>query len=741
MNSPISNSNDMRVDDEQDVIDLFGMFRAMWHRKWVILGLATIVSLATSFWMGTKPAVYGAKATLLFEDTQASVVSIQDLYRQGEHSTGYMQTQFELLRSRAIAERVVRKLQLQNMEKFKPQPPPPKPWYEFDLSTLKPAGSNPQPAKPWVMPSEEARIQDLTDMVAGGVKVEQIGESNLVSLTYTSDDPKLAASIANTYLEQFIDSFLAAKVDSTLKATDWLNTRLADLKQNLKNSEEKLQNFREREKLVDLQGVTTNLSAQQISNINNTYTQSQQRRRDLEATQKELEHLKTVDELMTIPLVLNHDSIRALKQKESDSQRNLSELSRRYGPKHPKIVDAKAQLASIRSALEAEVHNVVFGLQREYRLALESENSSKSQLDATKLDLQDLNRKEFILKDLEREVDTNSQLYNIFFTRIKETGEAGVFEAPPARIIDLSLGGSKIGPNVQQAVMVAFGLSFLFGCALAVLVDLLDNTLKSPTEVEDKLRVPVLGTLPVMQTSKEGHSEEYWLDSKSDFAEAVRTIRTGVVLSGLDNPARLIVVTSSVPGEGKSTIALNLAASLAQMEKTLVIGADLRRPSLARKCNFPAKHPGLSNYVAGSAALDDCIIKFGNDQLSVMPAGIVPSNPLEMLSSQKFRDTLELLQTKYDRIVIDSAPVAAVSDALMLASYADAVIFVIKSDATATALVKKSITQLENVNAPLTGVVLNHFDPAKLTKYYGNYNYGYRYGGDSYNYTTNDTHG
>jgi len=740
MSSQVTAQDPFASLDDEDSLDLGRMLQALWRRKWIILGLSLVIGTATALWVGAKPPVYQARATLLIEQGEASVVSIQDVYNTGYRGLEYMQTQFELLRSRSLAERVVRRLALQNMERFRPQPPVPKPWYHIDFSALKPAGFNAAPEQPWVMPSEDAQIRALTSMIAGGIQVQQLGDSNLVAIIYESDDAQFAASIANTYLDEYINSHLDAKLDSTLQATDWLNLRLSDLRDNLKRSEERLQAFREQEQLVDLQGVTT-LSQQEISGLNSTYSQSRQRRLEMEATQQELERMQdaSLDELLTVPTILNHNVIRGLKENESDAQRLVSELSRRYGPKHPKMLEAVSKLTSARSALETEVRNVVFGIGREYQVALNAELASKAQLDTTKLDLQDLNRKEFMLRELEREVDTNSQLYDVFFTRIKETGDAGIFEAPPARIVDLSQGGSQIGPNVQQATLVAFALSFMVLCGLAILLEILDNTIKSPADVEDTLGLAVLGTVPVMKTSKGQAAQEYWHDPKSEFAEAIRTIRTGVVLSGLDKPNKIIVVTSSVPGEGKSTLALNLGAAFAQLERTLVIGADLRRPSIARKCNLPPKQPGLSNFVAGSATLEECISSFSDFGLNVMPAGIIPSNPLELLSSMKFRDALEELKLKYDRIVIDSAPVAAVSDALMLASYADALIFVVKADDTATTLAQKSVRQLLASNEPLTGVVLNHFDPAKAMKYYGSS--GYKYGYNQGYYNSSDTHG
>jgi polysaccharide biosynthesis transport protein len=740
MSSRLAIQDKSQKDPLDDALDLVRIANAIWARLWIILGLSLAVAVAVALWVGAKPAIYEARSTLLLEQGEANVVSIQDVYNQGYRGWEYMQTQFELLRSRALAERVVRKLGLHNMEQFQPRPPAPKPWYRLDFDALIPAGFNRAPEQPWSMPSEESQIQALTSMVVGGIRVQQIGDSNLVAVIFSSDNPQLAASITNTYLQEFIESHFDSKLDSTLRATDWLNLRLTDLRDNLRRSEQRLQAFRDEEQLIDMQGVT-NLSVQEITNLNNTYSEARQRRLELEAVQRELQRMQgaSVDEFLTLPTILNHDVIRGLKQNESTAQRSVSELSQRYGYKHPKMIEANSRLASARAALETEVNNVVFGIGREYQLALNTETSSKSQLDETRLDLQDLNRKEFVLRELEREVETNSQLYNIFFTRIQETGEAGIFEAAPARIVDLSLGGARIGPNVQRTTLVALALTFTFMCGLAVLLEFLDNTIKNPADIEDKLGLPLLGTLPILKATRTRPAEQYWDNPRSDYAEAVRTIRTGVVLSGIDEPNRIIVVTSSLPGEGKSTVALNLAAAFAQLEPTLVIGADLRRPSLARKSNLAPNHPGLSNFVAGTTPLEACITRLQGSNLDIMPAGLIPSNPLELLSSNKFKAALETLKGRYARIVIDSAPIAAVSDALMLASYADALVYVIKADDTATSIAQKSVRQLLAANQPLTGVVLNYFDPAKATRYYGEYRqkYGYNAGYS----TSGDTHG
>jgi succinoglycan biosynthesis transport protein ExoP len=258
----------------------------------------------------------------------------------------------------------------------------------------------------------------------------------------------------------------------------------------------------------------------------------------------------------------------------------------------------------------------------------------------------------------------------------------------------------------------------MLGCGIAVLLDILDNTIKSPDDVQDKLGSPLLGALPRMQTDKSGDFEQFWHNPRSQYAEAIRTVRTGIVLSGLDEPAKIIVVTSTVPGEGKSTIALNLGSALAQMENTLLIGADLRRPSLAKKCGLAPNHQGLSHFVSGTAELDECIEHLEDLNMHVMPAGIIPPNPLEMISSKRFKDALKFLSERFDRIVLDSAPIQAVSDALILASYAQSVIYVVKADSTSATQAQKGIASIVASNEPLTGVVLNQFDVKNASKYH-----------------------
>jgi len=719
---------------DNDVIDLGRLLRAVLHHKWAILGLAFAITLATALVVFTTEPVYEATATIELQMQQANVVNVEDVYTVDTYDYNYSQTQFEILKSRSLAERVVRKLKLWEHPAFAAKEEArEKPWYRIDLKSLLPASEREPPAQLTEEQRREQAIQDITGAIAGGLKVSPVEYSYIVHLSFESTDPTLAAQIVNAIAEEFIASNLENRLSGTLQATDWLDTRLADLKENLRESEEALQTFREQEGLVSVEG-RTSLGNSELAVLSQRLEEARRARISAQTIREEVQRMgdSSTEELMTVPAVLQHPVTRELTRNHADAERRVAEFAKRYGPKHPKMIAALAELHTADEDLAQEVRKVVSGINREYELALRNERELQATWEASKSDMQEFNRVEFRLQELQREVDTNRQLYDIFFTRIKSVSETGGFEKPHARIVDRALvPDSPVKPNKRLNLTLAFVLGILFGCGVAVILDTLDNTVKTPDEVSEKLGATLLGSLPKMKANKQGHFEQLWDNPHGQYAEAVRTVRTGLVLSSLDEPAKIIVVTSTVPGEGKSTTALNLGAALAQMENTLVIGGDLRRPSLAQRCGMTPNHRGLTHFVAGTARLEDCIDKVEALGVYVMPAGVIPPNPLEIISSKKFLKALEYLRERFDRIVIDSAPVQAVSDALILASYADSVIYVVKADGTAATLAKKGIASIVASNEPLTGVVLNMFDPKKAMGRSGGsyYHYNEYYGG------------
>jgi succinoglycan biosynthesis transport protein ExoP len=339
-----------------------------------------------------------------------------------------------------------------------------------------------------------------------------------------------------------------------------------------------------------------------------------------------------------------------------------------------------------------------------------------------------------VFKSLQREVQTNRNLYDTFFTRIKQANDSLELQTANARIVDSAVTpSSPFKPRKALLVSLALVLSLMFGALLAFMLDYLDSTFKGAEDVEDKLGVSMLGMVPlVKQKKKEAAGLLFLDDNQKNYAEAMRTVRTSVVLSGIDKPHRTIMVTSSVPSEGKSTSAINLAVAIGQMERVLLIDADMRKPTIAKVLNLPPNSPGLSNLVAGTATLDDCILHMEDANIDVLTSGLIPPNPSELLSSHKFAELLRKFAQEYDRVIIDSPPTLLVSDALLMSKVVDAVVYVIRSDITTHQTVRTGVNRLLAVKAPIIGVILNKVNMKKAAQYYGAYSSYYAYGGYVY---------
>ena len=722
--------------DDDIEVDLAALWNAVWRFRWGVLSLAAAIALATGFVVTSMQPVYESTATIEIETQDTNLVGIESLYDFAGGQRQYLATQLQILISRDVAERVVRALNLQDHPAFEPQPP--RWWAQFDPRQLLPASRQSAPLTMTAEEQIEAKISGLTGELVNGVSVAAVPDSTLAQVTFASIDRRLAATVANTFVEEFVKRDLENRLSGTVRATGWLEERLASLRSELTYSEAALQNFRVREGLVDIGGKTS-LGSDELTMLNSRLEQARRARIDAGNIRNETALMggaakAAIDDLMGIPAVQNHPLVRAVSVELTAAQRALSETVKTYGIKHPKRIVAMERVDSAQQLLNAEVRKVVTGIEREYKFAVQTEGQLADEWAARRLEMQEFNRKEFELAQLQRDVNTNRELLDVFFTRYKGVNETGGFEQPHARILDRAMVPSApVRPNKTLAVSLAFVLGAGLGGLIAILLARLDNAIRSPDDIPERLGAPLLGTLPLLEL-EEGETivqklDVAWEKTGSGFSEAVRTIRTGVVLSSLDDPAKIMVVTSSVPGEGKSTLSVNLARGFGQLERTVIIGADMRRPNLGKMMGLEKNTRGVSHFVSGAYPLEDCVTQVAGMGISVVPSGVIPPNPLEMLSSAKFREMLELLKADFDRIIIDSAPVGLVSDALVLASYADSVIYVVKADSTPATVAARNIANIVASNEPLTGVVLNMFDPRSAAKY-GNYRYryGYRYG-------------
>ncbi|WP_460095462.1 GumC family protein [Pseudomonas sp. S2_B03] len=742
---PLQGHSQTQAADESDTLDLLHLWRVVWSAKWNIAWLVLLSCALAVVALSFITPQYVGSATLLIKDKTPPVLSFQQAAESGgATTTDYLQTQQALLQSRELAERAVRKLGLTTHPVTDPRQQAqswftPRQWLaELNRDQWLPWLDLLPPPKPPA--TEEQVFNDVTQNLMLHTSVKFVGKSQLLEIDVELPDPALAAAVANALAQGFIDSQQDTSLKSSQNNTSWMNTRLVELRDNLRVAENKLQAYREEQGLVDVDGVAT-ISANELQMTGNRMIDARRDRAEAESQFRQAQALSNGDisRLSSVPAVLSNPLIQQFQADLAKAQAKVEELSGRYGPKHPALISARSEQRTAANSLRLQVQQVVAGIERQYQLAVASEDALRKSFNSNKAQIQDISRKEFQLREFQREVDSTRALYETFVTRLKETAATSDMDSAKARIVDPAIApleASKPRKNLILAIVAL--VAAIVGVALAFLFDTLSNTFKTDDTVESLLNVPLLSVVPlVMKKSRRQLARLFEDNDHPRFCETIRNLRTWLMLQNNERPAQVVLVTSSVSGEGKSTIANNLASSLAPLERVLLIDADMRQPTLSLNFDFPPQSPGLANLMAGSARLEDCIRSVGN--LDMLPAGcLTPAalDPFEaprlkvsssssnavapaqdLLSSPRLGRLLQILKSRYRHIIIDSPPAEIVSDALLLAQHSDAVIYVVKAQSTPVGQVRKSIAVLQQSQAPVFGVVLNQVDLRKARKY------------------------
>jgi len=708
--------------DEEEVLDLLAYWRVIQRRKWGVLGLTVFLTLLVAVVVFMMTPVYSSTVTLLVEQDKAKLLSIDEIYSGVSSDQTHYQTQVELLQSNALMEAVADRLKLTNNPLFDPRAQ-----HSMLKDMLASLGSGATKV------NEQDIHKHVVAALAGMVSVEGSKKSQLIKVSVSSSDPQLAATIANTIADVYIEADLEARYKRTQKATDWMNSHLTSLKAKLEQSERALQDYREQHNLIDTKELSLSGAAGQLEVMLKSLVEARMVRAQAKSNLDQVSRSKGNE--LSMPVVQRNPLVASLMGTVSDQERKVSELANRYGSLHPKLVQAQAELKQAKRNLQIQVADVVKGLEHEYEVARLNESALAGAVAESKQSIQGTNRKEFELTTLEREVKSNRDLYDMFMGRLKETSTASDLQSVVARVVDPAIVSDvPIKPNKRMVVSLAFVLSLMLGIAVAFMLEYLDNTVRSSEDAERKLGLPLLAAVPMVDLPAGKSAGLQYRDApKSLFAESIKTIRTGILLSGIDHPKKTLVVTSSVPGEGKSTLAIDLALAHAQTKNVLLIDGDMRRPSIARVLGLNNTHPGLSMLVLGMEKLENCVYRIEGSTLDVLTAGSIPPNPLELLLSEKFKELLAELGEKYDIVIIDSPPVQLVSDAVVLSSMATGVVFVLKADATPFQLARRAIQTLQRGGASMFGIVLNQANFRNEEYYggYGKYNYHSYYGADA----------
>ena len=710
------------------LIDVKKLLQPILHFKWRIFSFALLVTALTIFIVLSMTPIYKASSMLLIESEQAKAIKIDEVYGINSGQQEYYLTQFEIIKSRSIAERVFNDLNLINHPSFN-QPPSLfeefKSQFNFIPQELASVDSQ--------MALDIAKHQ-MIDGFAQNISISPIRKTQLVKISYESSDSKLAAEVANAVGDAYIISQLEAKLGMTQKANVWLGGRLEDLRLNLNLSETKLEKFKVENGLIDVEGVTA-LDAKELERLSDEITVARSRLAQAESFMAVVKRYGATDisRLESLPEVTAHQSVQNVKREVVLVERKVSELQQVYGPKHPKMIAAQAELSAVQQNLHKQISRLVQGIEDEAQTAAQNLRALESQFSQAKGAYQNLSTKDTDYQRLLREVDTNRQLFDSFLARQKETAVTGDFDSPVARFTDRAVVPLRPAkPNKKVIVILAFVASLGFAMILVLVLDALNDTIKTSDDIEKLLSQRSLGYIPKAKkgTSYQDINFAFYDPNLPLHAEAVRTIRTSMSLMAMGTDLNTIEVTSSNPNEGKTTTSMNLAFAYATMEKVLIIDADLRKSSLGLRFGLPTYQPGLANILSGTDSVKNCIVHDVKPNVDVMPAGAIPLNPQELLSSSAFAELMVELKSKYSKIIIDTPPVHAVSDALIITSLCDATVLVVKASHTRNESIKLTLAKLNQARSKVFGVVLNQFNTKDAQRYQGDYGYYQAYGAE-----------
>lgn len=714
---------------EEQQLNLLELWRSITQRKWAILLLGIAFAVAAGGVAFSLPATYRSSATVLIEPDKNKVVKIDEVYGGMGGGREYFQTQVEIIKSRDVAIKTIDGLKLWDVPEFDPRKDKDN-W----RARAKAAIGLTEPEVDWTN-------QALADATLGKFKesldVTPVRQSYLAKVSFESQDPALAARVVSTVAEIYVNNDRESRFKLTQQANQWLQDRVVALRQKLDASERALQAYREGQGLVNLGGSAQSIDSQAITNITQQLVQARVRRAENEGVYKEIKALRKAksEDYSSVAAVMRHPAVVEAKKQEALAQQKVSELSQRYGFEHPRMATAAAELVAARQSVASQAEAIATSLMRDYEISRATEKQLEGELASSRGAVVAVNRKEAQLGVLERAVQADKQLYELFIGRAKETSASNDLQTQVARVVDPSALGIKVRPKELQIIAVAFLVGLFGGVVISLLLDKLDNTLKGQEDAESRLKYPVLTSLPILNGSDRKQLMRLVTDKPDAmFAEGMRTARASVMMSSIDTPRKIILVTSSVPGEGKTVVSTNLAMAHAATRRSLLIDADMRRPAVARGLALPPGLKGLSDLTSGGAPLDECIHVLEGSSLHVITSGATPPNPTELLLSQRFKDTLRTLQERYDIIVIDSPPVELVSDALVLSPLVTGTIYVVKAMETPYQLARKGLIRLQRGHGNILGLVLNQVDFKKAQKYYGQYSAYGQYGYGDYGY-------
>lgn len=684
------------------------------RRKWVLIGSIAAALVAALIITMLMTPLYTARSTVEIQREGANIVNVQSVESEtNTRDEEFYQTQYSLLKARSLAERVARNLRLYEDQTF---------LSAFEIDDEMPAGGGARPAL--TQEQRDARILRVSDLLLKNVGVQPIRNSHLVEVTFTSPNPQLSARIVDAWTRNFIEQALERRFEATAYARRFLEERLAQLSGRLETSERQLVGYAVREGIININSSSAQGSS---STVERPLVADQLVALNLELQRATAERMAAQSRQAAGPTgaTLADPVLAGLRQRRSDVAAEYQRMLVQFEPDYPPARALAAQLAQIDRGIAAQEGRVSSATQNELQAAQGRESQLAQRVEALKSELLQ-NRSRSIQYNIhQRDVDTNRQLYEALLQRYKEIGIAGGVGVNNIAVVDSArIPTGPSSPALVLNMLIALLAGLAIGAGLALAMEQVDEAIADPAEIENKLRLPILGAVPKVA---DGDLGEELADRKSAIAEAYLSVQTSLGFSTDHGVPRSLVVTSTRPGEGKSTTSFALAQSLARTGRSVIlVDGDMRSPSIHHQ--FDVRNEiGLSNYLSGESDLSRLILPTAIKGISVMTAGPIPPNAAELLTGARLNQLLGELQGRFDHILIDAPPVMGLADAPLLSSRVEGTVYVIEAHGTRTSMARLALGRLQFANARIVGAVLTKFESKRAHYGYG-YDYGYGYG-------------
>ena len=714
----------------EDVNPVLHYWRILRKRRWAVVAtLAIVFALAVFATLKTTRLYQATSKVAIFPETP-NVLGFKGGGEEGSPDYDYevnLETQAAILRSDALAVKVIQAMRLDENPQF--------------------AGATSQQAEDSIrvssMQPDPAKAAGLLGAFRGGLSVQLIPNSRLVQISYTHPDPRLATEIVNALVRTFIEENFKTKYESVTQTSEWLSTELADLQLKVQTSEEKLVRYQKERGMLGVDE-KQNIVTAKLDELNKELTDAQTDRMQKESNYR----LAAAGDPASFSKTSREGAssmLEKLRDKEADLAIQYAQATTQFGSAYPKVVELNNQLKQMRKEITAEEMRMEQGIRDEYLAAVQRENLLTTAFEQQKQQANQLNESAIEYSVLKRDAETNRQLYQDLLQRLKEAGVNAGLRSSNIRVVDVARTPTHpIKPNVPRNLELGLLLGLACGIGLAFVLESLDTSIRNTEELSAISALPALGIIP-LQLSSNGHlrnrlktvsaetekSESPTLVTyarpKSEAAEAYRALRTSILLSSFGAPPKVILVTSAMPQEGKTTVSANSALVLAQRgSRVLLVDADLRRPAIGKLFGIRSRG-GLSTLISGSDKVEDVVLPCPEvPNLWILPAGPIPPQPAELLGSAVMKDHITRWRNEFDHIIVDTPPCLSVTDAVLLSPEADRVILVARSGKTTKAALRRACDLLLQVNARVMGIVLNALDRHAAEAYY-QYGYGGRY--------------